>query len=393
MPQCIELKTDGLRCTRTAHGDGERCRQHHASHLEKVQQAGPEIEGRCNTFLKRRIGGQQRWARCGREPVHEHATCPLHTNIAQRRAEQRRRIEERREQFRRERQQRIDQWTLVFRQRVQAGIITLHQALEDLTTAAERGEIQFHIRQQVIHNLADLIPDVDIEVARENIRLIAMQIAIQRHQARLDHQPARPRPPPAPVTLQEIAEDRQNVHRKDVSEQTNKGTETLLKQTVPPNPRTCQMILGAWIIYGFGDEQIRNVLRVYDDMNHWYRKATCRHTNDFLYKRLLDGLWVLIASHHDREVRYELTKRLFEECTEASGQCCEGHITRLVNVMVGFDDAFQPPVSWKDVIGDKLALISQREVPREEKVALATELMNDLRVPDEERTVWIEALE
>lgn len=382
------MTTGGVQCGRTAHGDNERCRQHHEIHTMQLQQAGPELEGRCNTFLKR----AGRWARCGREPGNNHPTCPRHTNIAERREENRRRLAEAREQFRRERQQRIDQWTLVYRQRVQAGTITLHQALEDITLAAERGDIPFHVRQHVIYNLADLIPDVDIETARENIRILAMQILIRNHRARIDEHPVAPRPLPQPVTLQEIAADRQNVHRRDVSEQTNKGTETLLKQTIPENPRTCQMILGAWIIYGF-EENVRTVLRVYDDMNAWYRKATCRRANDFLYKRMLDGLWVLITTRPDREVHFQLAKRLYEECTEATGLCCEGHLTRLVNVMVGFDDAFQPPVSWKDVLGDKLALISKTDAPREEKIASATQAMNDLGVPDEERRVWIEALE
>jgi hypothetical protein len=60
--------------------------------------------------------------------------------------------------------------------------------------------------------------------------------------------------------------------------------------------------------------------------------------------------------------------------------------------MVGFDDAFQPPVSWKDVIGDKLALISKTDAPLADKVASATQVMNELQVPAEERTVWIDAL-
>jgi hypothetical protein len=136
---------------------------------------------------------------------------------------------------------------------------------------------------------------------------------------------------------------------------------------------------------------MRDLLRVYDDMMHWYTKATCRHANDFLYKRMLDGLWVL-ATSRPSEIHFEIARRLFEECSEAAGQCCEGHLSRVVNVMVGFDDAFQLPVSWKDVIGDKLALISKTDAPLADKVASATQVMNELQVPAEERTVWIDAL-
>ncbi len=391
MPRCIETLTTGTQCTRTVAEEGHRCQQHHEIHALKVQQAGPELEGRCNVFLRRRQGAEQRWARCGRHPVQDHTTCVLHTNVVERRAEARRRMEERRAQLRQERQVLIQRVTGVYRQRIQSGQITLHQALEDITVETEQGVIPWFIRHHVIDNLADLITDVDIATARENLRLLAMQIMIRRDHA-AGRLPGGTRAAPRPVTLQEIAVDRQNVHRRDVSEQTNKGTELLLGQKIPPSPRTCQMILGAWIIYGFGDARIRDVLRVYDDMQHWYSKPTCRHQNDFLYKRMLDGLWVLITSRPS-EIHFELARRLYEECSEAAGQCCEGHLTRLVNVMVGFDEAFQPPVSWKDVIGDKLALISKTDAPRAEKIASATQMMNELRVPEEERRVWIEALE
>jgi hypothetical protein len=383
MPRCIELTPSGRQCSRDSQEEDGRCHQHHQLYLVKLQQAGPEIEERCNIFLKR----AGRWARCGRNPVHGHTTCRLHTNVQERRAELRRVADERIRMRNEEQQRLVNHWSNIYRQRVQNEGQTLHQVLEDITNAAERGEIPWHSRFVIIQSLADLIPDVDIHTARENLRILAMQIIIRRHQGR--HLAPR-----QPITLQEIAADRQNVHRRDVSEQTNKGTEVLLAQTIPENPRTCQLILGAWVIYGFGEDQIRTLLRVYDDMNNWYRKATCRHSNDFLYKRMLDGLWVLITNcKSDSGNHYQLTRRLFEECTEATGLCCEGHLTRLVNVMVGFDDAFRPPVSWKDVIGDKVALISKTDVPLTEKITAATQVMDELNVPSEERTVWIDALE
>jgi len=50
-------------------------------------------------------------------------------------------------------------------------------------------------------------------------------------------------------------------------------------------------------------------------------------------------------------------------------------------------------VSWKDVIGGKLSVISKQDIPLSEKISEATRMMDDLAVPAEERTVWVEALE
>ena len=402
MPQCIEtVASTGRRCTRDVATEGHRCNRHHEIHTTRIQQAGPEIDGRCNVFLRRRMAGEQRWARCGRRLLDDHTTCELHNTVAERREEQRQEIDQRRERVRQDRLRQIVHWTNVYRESHAAGRQTLHQILEDITDATERGAIPWTLRHHIIENLADLIPEVDLATARENLRILGMQILVRRHHERVEHAPvAALRPAPHPITLQEIAADRQNVHRRDVSVQTNKGTELLLKQVVPADPRTCQVILAHWIL-GYGDDRarVRSILRVYDDMDHWYTKATCRKQNDFLYRKLLDGLWVLINGHATsgedsrKALAVELIRRLYEECTEATGLCCEGHLTRLVNVMVGFDEAFQPPVSWKDVIGGKLSVISKQDIPLSEKISEATRMMDDLAVPAEERTVWIEALE
>jgi hypothetical protein len=87
----------------------------------------------------------------------------------------------------------------------------------------------------------------------------------------------------------------------------------------------------------------------------------------------------------------ELNKRLWEECKEATGMCCEGHISRLCNVLVGFDDAFQPPVALGELIQQKMGAIAGLDVDEEEKRRQANAWFDEVAVPTAERVAWLEA--
>lgn len=118
---------------------------------------------------------------------------------------------------------------------------------------------------------------------------------------------------------------------------------------------------------------------------------TCKTVNDHLYRRALDGLYILIRRMPDRDIQEELFKRAFEECYESVGMCCEGHISRLCNVLVGFDDAFAPPVPFGEILQNKMAAIYAMEVDTEEKIRQATAFFNEFAVPEAERSAWLEA--
>jgi hypothetical protein len=94
----------------------------------------------------------------------------------------------------------------------------------------------------------------------------------------------------------------------------------------------------------------------------------------------------------DEEVRGELVKRLWEECVESLDMCCEGHISRLANVFVGFDSAFKSPASPNEMLQAQIAEIAQMKLRLETKLAKANAVMDELKVPVEERAPWLEAL-
>ena len=71
--------------------------------------------------------------------------------------------------------------------------------------------------------------------------------------------------------------------------------------------------------------------------------------------------------------------------------CCEGHISRVCNVLVGFDDAFAPPVPFGEILQNKMAAIYAMEIDTDKKVTLATDFFNEFAVPEVERSAWLEA--
>lgn len=178
--------------------------------------------------------------------------------------------------------------------------------------------------------------------------------------------------------LQQFVEDNQNVHRKVVTDNTNTQTDKLLAVTVPAEQDTLGEIRK---LFGKGR-------KVMEDAEHWYAITMCRKEADCLYKRTLDGLWAMIKASEHKE---ELCKRLVQEMTEAVGMCCEGHLSRLCNVLVGFDDAFSSVVSKGEILQQKMAAIAALEVTDRTKKMRAKKLLRELDVPAAEHAAWLDA--
>jgi len=201
-------------------------------------------------------------------------------------------------------------------------------------------------------------------------------------------QRARAVPPPPRPELQRLAEDRQNVHTAAVNRQTKEGEDRLL--ATPTDGR--QVGLRILRVFSARAGTLRDVMYVMNDVNDWYSRTTIREPGDRLYGRLLEGLWALIDKQ-PHAVRGELITRLWQEMAESVGMCSEGHISRLINVMVGFDDNFNPPVSLGEVLQTKIAAIAAMDIPVTGKLSQARALMTELGLPASEQAPWLEALE
>jgi len=191
--------------------------------------------------------------------------------------------------------------------------------------------------------------------------------------------------------LARFVKDNQNIHTSVVTAQTNTATAVILETPLPVGQKTLSEIYSAWERLGFGDEKTITYgppkrVDVWEDMKTWGNKSMITTENDYLYRKLLQHLWARIKTTAV-EIRDEVIRRLYEECHESLSMCAQGHIGRLANVLVGFDEKIRPPVSLQD----KMAEISRLNRTEAEKRAEAAIVLNDFDVPAEERSAWLDA--
>lgn len=192
-------------------------------------------------------------------------------------------------------------------------------------------------------------------------------------------------PAPAPGPLGRIAVDRQNVHTAAVVKQTNAGEAKLL--ATQGDGRQVGLRIARVFAARLGN--LPALLRVLNDIDHWYHQQNCREFNDRLYGRVLEGLYHTIMRQPE-PVQKELFNRLWEEASESVGMCCEGHLSRLVNVMAGFDDAFKPSVSLGEALQSKMAALAASGAADAAEQAKA--YMTELGLTAAEQAPWLEAL-
>jgi hypothetical protein len=180
----------------------------------------------------------------------------------------------------------------------------------------------------------------------------------------------------ATTELQRLALDNQNVHTKEVTKQTSDAQTYLLETPIPPGQKTLEEIELVW--------RGKNTKNVMKDIRQF-----CKVTEyDFLYKRVLDGLWARIQTHSEKD---ELIQRLWEETSESVGKCYQGHMSRLGNVMVGFTEEVNTEISLGEILQQRMGAIAAKDVSVLHKVTEAWSVMEELKVPQEQRNAWIDA--
>ena len=197
---------------------------------------------------------------------------------------------------------------------------------------------------------------------------------------------------PPRTELEGFARDTQNIHTRVVTEQTNTSLGILLNTEVPPQQKTVtetHMCFMEHIALGRIKTSLDVIGEVDRDVKRWYRVKTCRTEDDFLYKRTLDGLWAKIKVS---TLRQELEIRLWQEMVDSLRMCCDGHISRLTNVLCGFDDAFAPPLSPAELLQNRMAVISGMDGGIILQVAEAMAAFKELNVPEDQWEAWIDAL-
>ena len=186
-----------------------------------------------------------------------------------------------------------------------------------------------------------------------------------------------------------LASDSQNIHTKTVYKQTNASILLIEQVSVSKSQRTMDEIFTAWLCLDKDGNMLTNV---HKDMLRFVNSSRDdeKDVKDYMYRRILRGLWAKIKTFEE-ETKKELINRLWEECLESVEMCYDGHVSRLTNVLVGFDEAFKTPLSAMEAFQNAMSVISNSELSHEEKIAEATKAMNDMSMPSGERAMWLEA--
>lgn len=199
--------------------------------------------------------------------------------------------------------------------------------------------------------------------------------------------------------LGDISKDGQSIHVREVEKTTHDGIHVLSNLEVPKGQQTLNEIYSAFRSTVFGHEYAVNpqsvkmkLKHVINDMRDWTSREKVMSTTDNVYKNVLRGLWVKIKTY-EQEIRDELVKRLWEESSDSVGMCADGHVGRLINVLIGFDDDFKSKISPMEYFQNNMSLIANNTLaPMAFKIEHARKLMDEIRMPEEERAVWIDAL-
>jgi len=186
------------------------------------------------------------------------------------------------------------------------------------------------------------------------------------------------------MNLGTMAKDAQSIHVKEVEVITKSGITELANMIIPEGQQTLREIEEA-----FKEKHL--VEKVLSDMAMWGKKKFVMSTTTNVYRTSLRGVWAKINTF-DGETKKELIQRLYEECYESLGMCADGHVGRLVNVLVGFDEAFKSQMSPMEYFQNNIAKISENNAPLDFKIQHAKKLMDDINMPEEEREAWFSAL-
>lgn len=379
---CAFYTANFTRCTHSARAGSDYCGVHQA----KAERLGARpAETMCHCV--RTLDGREQW--CGGQRLPGHGVCNWHAQRMTDRAERNRHAQERMELEERVlndylHDPRILGWQAVARECRQR----MHLPREDVAylpdRVAETVARRFFFRTTPETVLTHVFTDFWVDLWREEHGLL----------------PVEPAPQPQ-GQMARLARDTQNVHTAQVAKQTNGNLEILLEVTPFERQDTLRTLTNWWMRNVEPD--FDDYWRVMQDVKHWYAARTCKKTNDKLYQRVLDGLVAKISRTTEQEtwgddpakceLFEELVKRVWEECDEAVGMCCEGHLARLSNVLVGFDEAFKPPVPVGEILQQRMADIAQLKLSPKLKLQKAVAVMDELAIPIAERDPWLEALE
>ena len=177
-------------------------------------------------------------------------------------------------------------------------------------------------------------------------------------------------PPPNKLKKPErsVYEDGQNVHNSTINDTTLNTALELISNYSPNN--TIE-----FVDYNFLPEEYIKKINI--SIHRLSTDTSIFRHNITLYK-LYKSLLCFIEQHKDKN---DLYKRLREELIDMSGKCATGHLSRLVNVLQGFETDLSNKVILKidDEVYAKIKHIIEKEIQENENM---DDIMDDMLSDD-----------
>ena len=190
-----------------------------------------------------------------------------------------------------------------------------------------------------------------------------------------------PNDPVGDVDLRAMAADTQSTHRRGVLSTTEAAIFRICERPIAADQATMAEALA---VIARKRPSPGSVKRMRDELERDYNMVTCF---GFTYAKVLDHVWGILRAH---EHRATLENRFIQEMLEGRGMCNTGKMTRLINVLAGFDDAVGDLMPPAEVFRNRIALVSKQ--PMAERESAARALFHEFRIPAEEQDAWLEPL-
>ena len=186
--------------------------------------------------------------------------------------------------------------------------------------------------------------------------------------------------------LAALANDSQNIHTVAVQSSTQRAIDLLLARAIPVTAERevaivneCHTAITEYVPMLFDNVIIEFIQDFYNCAAFGTR-----------YRTILIPIWQFITTHESPEFQQTLKTRFVQEVVDGIGMCSQGKMSRLVNVLQGFDVALESCAPLRELFQNKIALVM--ELPEDERPAIAHLLFVEYQIPEAEQGAWLEAL-
>lgn len=182
------------------------------------------------------------------------------------------------------------------------------------------------------------------------------------------------------VNLESLSRDKQNVHTKPIVETVLIRAKELINLSKNSDDEDV-------FFYLLSDELLSHKAK--ENLNsYFYSNDSIYELPKPTYRLVLQGLWKYIQSKPST-IKEEMIERLRQELEDNIGTCAQGNISRLTNVLNGYDKkSVEPQISLSDMMSQ---IAKEKNLSTRKKKALET--LKKYKVSKEEYDAWMDAIE